>query len=514
MNNTENNKRIAKNAMFLYFRLLITLGISLYTVRLVLEILGVVDFGIYNVAGGIVFMMEFLKSSMSASVQRFLSYELGNKNYTQLNKVFSMSINIHILIIIFVLIIAETIGLWFVNTQLIIPIDRINAANWVYQFSVFTFIVGLFTTSYNAVIVSEERMEIYSYVSIFETIAKLAIVLFLYQIEFDKLITYSILISTLSLLILIFYIFYCNKNFPSTRYIFISEKKLFYKLLNFGQWNLFGGIAGVAMGQGTNILLNIFFGPAINAARGVAYQVGGAINLFVVNLQVAINPQIVKSYAVDDTKYMHELIFQGSKFSFYLVYLLCLPILFETEYIFNLWLTNVPEYTIIFTKLIFISILIDSLSGSLMTAAQASGIIKKYQMIIGGLLLINLPVSYIFLKLGYPPQVTLFVSIFISIIALFCRLFIVSKLVNISVILFFKKVLKPVLLIAVLSPIMPLILKLAIQPSFMSFFLTILLTVLSVTTSIYWFGLATKEKKYLEQKMKHILTTLKLLKSV
>jgi O-antigen/teichoic acid export membrane protein len=510
MNNTENNKRIAKNAMFLYFRMLITLGISLYTVRLVLEILGVVDFGIYNVVGGIVLMMEFLKSSMSASVQRFLSYELGNKNYTQLSKVFSMSINIHVLIVIFVVIFAETIGLWFLNTKLIIPIDRINAANWVYQFSILTFIVGLLSVSYNAVIVAEERMEIYFYVSILETILKLAIVLFLFRIEFDKLIIYSSLIFGLSVLIFIFYMFYCAKNFPCTRYTFISEKKLFNTLLNFGQWNLFGGLAGVAMGQGTNILLNVFFGPAINAARGVAYQIGGAVNLFVVNLQVAINPQIVKSYAVDDKKYMHELIFQGSKFSFYLVYLLSLPILFETEYIFNLWLTNVPEYTTVFTRLIFINILIDSLSGSLMTAAQASGRIKKYQMIIGGLLLINLPVSYIFLKLGFPPQVTLYVSIFISITALFGRLFIISKLVNMSVKLFFKKVLIPVLLITVISPLLPLIFKYITQPSFMNFSITTILSVLSVAYSIYWFGLAKEEKKYLEQKVKNLWMSLKL----
>ena len=513
MKNTENNKRITKNTMFLYFRMLVTMGISLYTIRLVLEVLGVVDFGIYNVVGGVVLMMEFLKSSMSASVQRFLSFELGQKNYTQLSKIFSMSINIHVLIALFIFILAETIGLWFLNTKLVIPIDRINAANWVYQFSILTFIVSILNVSYHAIIISEERMKIYFYISIMETILKLVIVFVLLRIGFDKLIIYSGLMFGLSVLIFIFYIFYCAKNFPSTKYTFIFEKKLFNTLLNFGGWNLFGGLAGVTMGQGVNILLNLFFGPTVNAARGLSYQIGGAINMLVINFQIAINPQIIKSYAVDDMKYMHELIFQGSKFSYYLIYLLSLPILFETEYILSIWLNNVPEYTTTFTRLIFIGILIDSLSGTLMAAAQASGRIKKYQMIVGGLLLLILPVSYIFLKNGFPPQATLYVSIAMSIIALFARLYIVSKLVNISIKLFFKKVLFRVLLITVISLVLPLIFKYVTEPSFMSVSITVILSILSALYSIYWFGLTKEEKKYLKQKVKSISIKLKLIPS-
>lgn len=510
MSNTKNNNRIAKNTLFLFFRMFLTMGISLYTTRVVLEILGVEDFGIYNVVGGIVFMMAFLTSSMSVATQRFISFELGKKDNIQLNKIFCTSINIHIIFAVIIFVLAETIGLWFLNNRLVIPIERIEAANWVYQFSVLSFIINIIIVPYNATIIAFERMKVYAYISIVESLLKLIIVFTLLWFSFDKLKIYAVLIFFVSFTTSIIYKIYCRKNFQSTKYSFIWDKNLLKTLLSYSGWNLFGGIAGVTMGQGVNILLNIFFGPTVNAARAIAFQIKGAVNMFVTNFQMAVNPQIVKSYAIDDIKYMHELIFQGSKFSFFLLYIISLPILFETELILKFWLNEVPELTIIFTRLGIINILIDCISGSLMTAAQASGKIKKYQTVIGLLLLMILPISYFLLNYGWPPEVTLYVSISISIVALLARLYIISELVNFPIILFFKEVLMRVSLVILVSLILPFILRYNIESEIIRFFTTFIISILSVIFSIYWFGLIKKEQFFIKKKAKFLLSKLKI----
>lgn len=501
MNNSKNNKRIAKNTLFLFFRMFFTVLISLFITRIVLEELGIIDFGIYGVVGGIVLMMEFLKSSMSSSIQRFLSFELANKNYNRFSEIFSMSINIHLIIIIVIFVLAETIGVWFLNQKLLIPIDRIYAANLVYQFSVLTFIIGLLNVSYHAIIIAEEKMKIYAYISIAESFLKLVAIGILIWSENDKLIMYSGLIFSISLFIFVFYIIYCKLKFPSVKYTFNRDSKLFYKLLNFAGWNLFGGLAGISKGQGLNIILNLFFGPTVNAARAISFQVSGAVNMFVTNFQVAINPQIIKSYAVEDKKYMHELIFRGSKFSFYLLYFLSLPLLLETNFVLNIWLTNVPDFTTIFTQLIIINILIDSLSGTLMTAAQASGRIKNYQVIVGGLIIVILPISYFFLQFDFPPQSVFYVSIFVSIIALFFRLFLINKLAELSVKKFIKIVLLRVFLVVVLSLILPLIFKYLTETSILNFILLLIISFISIIFSIYVIGFDNDEKLYINSKI-------------
>ena len=414
----ENTKLIAKNTMLLYFRMFLTLGVSLYTSRVVLNTLGVEDFGIYNVVGGVVMMFSFLNSSMASATQRFLSFELGKNDLIQLKKVFSMSVNIHVIIALAIFILAETIGLWFLNTKLVIPAERLYAANWVYQFSILSFMVTILSVPYNAIIIANERMKVYAYVSIIEVILKLIILYILVWFGFDKLKLYAILVFFVSAIIWLIYKTYCNSNFSESKYQYYWDKPLFSTLMNYAGWNLFGNLAVVTMVQGINIMLNLFFGPIVNAARGIAYQVNGAVNSFVINFQMAMNPQIVKSYASGDLKYMHKIIFQGAKYSFFLLFILSLPILLETELILKIWLKNVPEHTIIFTRLAIINVLIDSISGPLMTAAQATGNIKKYQAIVGGLLLLILPISYLFLIMGYPPEITLYISISISIIAL------------------------------------------------------------------------------------------------
>ncbi len=502
---SQNNKRIAKNTLMLYFRMFLTMGVSLYTSRIVLNTLGVEDFGIYNVVGGVVTMFSFLNSAMASATQRFLSFEIGKNNYDQLKKVFSMSVNIHAIIAFVILILAETLGLWFLNSKLNIPENRMVAANWVYQFSILSFVVTVLSVPYNAIIIAHERMNVYAYVSIAEVGLKLLIVFMLQWFGFDKLKLYAVLIFSVSLIIRLVYGFYCNINFKESKYHLFWDKSLYSKLMNYAGWNLWGNIASVIFGQGINILLNIFFGPIVNAARGIAFQVRSAVSGFVSNFQMAMNPQIIKSFANGNNKYMHQLIFQGAKYSFFLLFIISLPILLETEIVLKLWLKIVPEYTVIFTKLVIVNVLIDCISGPLMTGAQASGKIKLYQSVVGGLLILILPISYLFLKLGYLPQVTLYVSILISIIALFSRLWIIRPLVNLSISKFAKQVLLPIIMVVPVALIFPLIIRSLITPGIINLFVVSFVSVLSVIFSIYFIGLNNEEQQFMKNKINEYL---------
>ena len=497
-----NNSRIAKNTAMLYLRMMFTMGISLYTSRVVLNVLGVENFGIYNVVGGFVTMFSFLSHAMASATQRFFSFEIGRQDYNQLRNVFSMSVKIHLLIAFIILLFAETIGLWFLNTQLVIPADRMNAARWVYQFSILTLIVNVINVPYNAIIIAHERMNVYAWISISEVSLKLLSVFILQWYGVDKLIFYAILIFSISVIIRLIYGLYCSRNFKEINVWGYWDKTLFKTLINYAAWNLWGNAAVAIMGQGVNVLLNIFFGPVINAARGIAYQVLGAVHGFVLNFQMAINPQIIKSFASNDLKYMHLLIFRGAKYSFFLLFALSVPIIFETEIILRLWLKNVPDYTVIFTRLVIVYILIESISGPLMTAAQASGRIKLYQGVDGGLLILNLPVSYIFLKLGYGPEITFIVSICISMVALYARLKIISPLVNLNIYSFMKSVLLKIIPVSFITIILPLCITCYLSESFWRLLLTSIISVLVLGLSIYLIGLERDEQTFVKSKFK------------
>lgn len=506
---SKNNKRIAKNTGMLYIRMLLIMAVSLYTTRIVLSILGIEDYGIYTIVGGVVTMFSFLNSAMARASQRFLSFELGRKDYKQLARVFSISINIHVTIAVIILILAETIGLWFLNTQLNIPAERMNAANWVYHFSIFAFFVTIINVPYNATIIAHERMNIYAYIGILEVVLKLIIVIMLKWLGFDKLKLYAVLVFAVSLLIRLIYYFYCRINFKESHYHFFWDKKLYKTLLSFTGWNLWGNFAVVTFNQGNNILLNIFFGPVVNAARGIAYQVNGAVSAFIVNFQLALNPPIVKSYGNGDLNYMHQLIFQGAKYSFFLLYFLSLPILIETEIILKLWLKVIPDYSIIFCRLVIISSLIECVSGTLITAAQASGKIKLYQTVVGGLLLLILPFSYIFLKMGYPPQIILYITIFFSIIVLIARLLIVRSLINLSLRKFSEKVFYAILLVTPCSMALPYYIYFNLKQGILRFLIVSIISFLSILISVYFFGISSNEKNIMLNKAKNIWEKIK-----
>ena len=496
---SENNKRIAKNTAMLYFRMILTMAVTLYTARIILNILGVEDYGIYNVVGGFVTMFGFLNSAMASATQRFFSFEIGRKNYNQLRNVFSMSVNIHFIIAVAILLLAETVGLWFVNTQLTIPHERMVAARWVYHFSVFALMVNMVSVPYNAIIIAHERMKVFARISIIEVGLKLLIVFMLQWFGFDKLKFYAVLMFIVALLIRLIYGIYCNRSFKESKFRKYWNKTLFNTLINYAGWNLWGNAASIIMGQGVNVLLNIFFGPVVNAARGIAYQVRSALNQFVFNFQLAMNPQIIKSYAADDLKYMHQLIFQGAKYSFFLLFALSLPILLETKNILQLWLKIVPEYTIIFTQLIIINILIDSVSGPLMTAAHATGKIKAYQAIVGGLKILVLPISYIYLKRGFSPEITLYVSILMSAIAFYARLLIVSRLINLSIKDYFKNVIFRIILVSIISIICPALFIFIYTQSNLRIFFSLIISFISVAIVVYIFGLKNIEKIHIRK---------------
>lgn len=487
---SENNKRIAKNTGMLYIRMLLTMAVSLYTSRIVLNTLGVEDFGIYNVVGGVVAMFSFLNGAMASATQRFLSFEIGRKDSVQFKKVFSHSVTLHILIAITILFLAETLGLLFLDTKMNIPMERMEAARWVFQFSVLSFVVTVIQVPYNAAIIAHERMNVYAYISIIEVTLKLLIVFMLVWIGFDKLKLYAILIFCVTLLIAFIYRIYCKNKFEECHYHFSWDKSLFYSLLNFSGWSLFGNFAWITMGQGLNIMLNIFFGPIVNTAWGIAFQVNYAVNGFVVNIRMAINPQIVKSYAGGDKVYMRRLVFESAKYSFFLLLFLSLPVLLETKIILHFWLKIVPDYAIIFCRLVLINTLIQCFDASFGIVFQAIGKIKENQLLAGGTYLLILPIAYVLLKFGYPPQTVFYIQITATFFVAFVVKFVLLQiLADITAIEYFKKLILPVIKVTVLAVILPILIKINISEGISRFLALGFSSSVGVILAVYFVGI-------------------------
>lgn len=434
--------------MFLYFRMFLTMGVGLYTSRLVLQTLGVEDYGIYGLVGGIVTMFAFLNSAMSSATQRYLSFDIGKGDSIKLKQTFNATLNIHILIAGIIFILAETIGLWFVNYKLNIPAERMVAANWVYQFSIFTFILGVIQVPYNALLIAREHMNVYAYMSIIEVVLKLVIVLILVKFGEDKLILYALLTFAVSFIIRTLYKIYCKKHFKEATYQFYYDKAYYKELLSYSGWNLFGNIAAIARGQGSNILLNLFFGPIANAAYSLTIMVQGIIGTFVGNFQTALNPQITKNYAKGDVEASLNLMFKSSKFSYFAMFILVVPFLYNIDYVMHLWLGNIPPYATQFIQLALIYSLIETISNPLMTGAQATGRIKWYQIVIGSFIFLTLPVVWIVFKVVPEPSYLYFVLIGNSIIAFVFRIFFLKKMMGLKLIQYIRAVLLPILLVS------------------------------------------------------------------
>ena len=500
-----NNKRIAKNTLLLYVRMLFTMIISLYTSRVVLNTLGVTDYGIYNVVGGIVSLFTFLSGSMSTATQRYITFALGRANDVYLKKVFSTSLFIHLLLSFLIIILAETVGLWFLNNYMQIPENRMDAASWVYQISIMACVVTLMSVPYNSAIIAHERMQAFAYISVLEVLLKLGIVYMLLISNFDKLKLYALLMLTVNLLMRLVYRVYCKKHFEETRFKLVYDRELIPKMMGFASWNLFGSVACVMYTQGVNVILNMFFGPIVNAARGVAVQVQGVVNSFCANFQMAVNPQITKSYAKGDLEYMHKLVFQSSKYSYFLILLLSMPIMLETEVILKCWLKVVPDHTVNFLRLILCTVLIETLANPMMISAQATGKIKIYQIVVGGLLLFILPISYIALKFGLPPESVFVVHLLFILAAQIARVQIVGKMVRLSKIAYCKEILWPLLKVSILAPIIPMVGVLYLPVTVFGVVCVCALCVLSSVVVIYMIGCNGNERVFIRRSIANVL---------
>ena len=493
---SDNNKRIAKNTLLLYFRMLFMMVVSLFTSRVILNALGVEDFGIYNVVGGIVAMMGILNGAMSVSTQRYLTFELGKGDMVRLKQVFSTCFLIYLILSGIFLVLAETIGLWFLNNKLVIPDDRIVAANWIFQFSIISSINSLMSNPYNAVLIAREKMNIYAYISILEVVLKLAIVYLLLVIPLDRLIIYGGLYLLMSIVITMIYRIYCIKNYQESRFQFYWDKPLFMQLMSYSGWNLFGSLSSLVKGQGLNILLNMFFNPAVNASRGIAYQINNAITQFFTNFYTAVRPQITKYYAQGDLDNMFKLVFRSSKFSFYLIFLLSLPIIIEAPCIIQLWLGQLPDYVVPFTRMVVLISAIDSMASPLMTTCHATGRIKLYQSVVGTLIICNVPISYCFLKFMHcSPTIVFTISLVLSVIALFMRVGIVKRLISsFPAWEYIYKVFGMSMVISVLSMILPVILHKLLPSSLVSTIVVTLASISSTLVFIYALGMTRGEK--------------------
>ena len=505
------HKRIAKNTIFLYFRMMITMVVGLFTSRVVLNTLGVEDYGINNVVGGVVAMFSLISASISGSIGRFITFELGTGNMEKLKKVFSTSVTIQIILALIVVVVAEIVGIWFLNNELQINPDRMVAAHWVFHCSLITFAVGLISLPYNACIVAHERMNVYAYISILEVVLKLVIVYMLLISPFDKLETYAVLGVCVSVLIRLIYGWYCKRQFEECTYHFVLDKTLFKQMFSFASWELVGSTAGILRGQGSDILINIFTKTTIvNAAAGIAATLTGVITNFVGNFTMAFTPQITKLYAAQKFDELLKLLYMGCKFAPYLMLFIALPVFFNAHFILELWLGQVPEHTVNFVLITTLFMFNELMARPLITAKLANGVIRNYQIIVGGVLLLTLPIAYVALKLGAPVEAVFIAKLATSVMATFVRLYMLrGDLPGLSVSHFLTNVYLRVILVALIAAILPAISYTYISNEIIQFISTSIVAIISVAISVYFVGCTKTEQLQLKSQAQKIMNKFK-----
>ena len=489
------NKRIAKNTIFLYFRMFLIMGVSLFTSRIILKTLGEDDFGIYNVVGGIVMMFTFMNGALAGATSRFITYEIGRKDYIQLSKVFNVSLVTHLFIALIIFLLAETIGLWFLYNKMIIPADRIDAAFWVFQISIATCMLSITQVPYTAIIIAHERMGIYAYIGIVEVLVKLGIVYAIAISPIDKLVLYAFLIFITQALIMLYYRFYCNKHFAECKLKFVHEWKMYKSMFIYAGSDMIGNISVLAQGQGLNILLNMFFGPSVNAARGIAYQIQGAVTQFSANFMTAVKPQIIKQYATGKIKEMMDLVIQSSCFSYYLMLLIVAPICLEAEFILTTWLGEYPEYTVSFLRLVLVLCMIQTVKTPRTTVFHATGKILLPNIIVGTILCLALPAAYVVLKLGGDPNSVFWVAITSMTISEVASIFILKSRVDCSVKEYVFNVHLRCIFVTIVSLIIPLLVYDKIElKGFGRLIATAILTSVCIAAAVYTIGFNKKMK--------------------
>lgn len=499
-----NNKRIAKNTVFLYFRMLLVMGVNLYTSRVVLKVLGFEDYGLYNVVGGIVSMFTFLNGSLGSATSRYITFELGNKNYERLNKIFNTALIIHIAIALLIVVLAETAGLWFFYEKMTIPANRQDAAFWVYQISILTCFFSLTQVPYNATIIAYEDMKIYAYVGIAEVFLKLAVVFLLTISPVDRLVFYAILLCLIQISIILFFRYYCNRHYSTCKIRIYKDKNLFKEMFSYGGYDLIGNLSGLAQGQGLNILLNMFYGPTVNAARGIAYQVQGAITQFSNNFMTAVRPQIIKSYAEGNLDGMMRLVKLSSCFSFYLMWMISLPVCLEADYLLTLWLGKYPDHTVNFLILVIVLCLIQTIKTPRTTIFHATGQIKWSNIIVGVILCAAFPLAYIGLKLGGSPETVFWMANLTMFLSEFASILVLRRCIDFSIRDYLSGVHGRCLLVAAVSFVIPYLLyDKWMCESFIRLVITCILTIISVTTTSLLLGMDSQLRSKIIQIVKN-----------
>ena len=480
------------------------MGVSLYTSRIVLATLGAEDYGLYNVVGGIVTMFSFLNGSLGAATSRYITFELGKKNYERLNQIFNAALLTHVFIGLIIAFLAETVGLWFFYEKMIIPKDRVSAAFWVYQISIISSMVSLTQVPYNATIIAHENMKVYAYVGMIDVILKLIVVYLIAISPFDKLVFYACLLFLINIGNRLFYRVYCIKHYPESRIKLCKEKKLYKDMFKYAGSDLIGNVSVLAQGQGLNILLNIFYGPIVNAARAVAYQVQGSVTQFGRNFMTAVRPQIIKLYAQGEIKEMFKLVYLGSNFSYYLMLLFIIPICLEADYILSLWLGKYPDHSVAFLRLVFIICLIQTLKTPRTIVLHATGKLFLANVVVGTLLCCAFPLAYLFLKMGGEPEsvfwaanITMFLSEFVSV-------FIVRKYVEYSILDYLLNVHFRCAAVTAVSFVIPYFLYSRImEPSFLRLVFTCCISTFSIIATVWLIGM----NRDMRQKVKIFIKT-------
>lgn len=505
-NNISSKSTIAKNTTLLYARTVLIMIVSLYTSRVILQALGVEDYGVYTAIGGIIAFLSMVTGPIDSAISRFLTYELGRGDKDRLRRYFSTGLTTMIIFAVLSVIILETVGIWFLNNKMVIDESRVTAANWVLHLSIAAFVVNLISAPYRAAIIAHEKMALFAYMGILDAVLKLAVAFILLASPIDKLILYAALLLAVSILVRFIYTIICNRQFEECRKVTVGlDKELFKGLFSFAGWNVFGAMASFCRGQGVNILFNLFGGPVVNAAYGIANQVNGAVTSFVNNFTTALNPSIIKSYAASEKQYMMSLIYQGARFSYFLVLLFAMPLILEAEYVTQLWLGQTPDYSVVFIQLMLIYSLIESLSKTIMAGVHASGKIKTYQIVIGLFQVIILPVAYVLLWMGYSPIAVLLAMVVVDIIAVFARMLMAKHIFDLSIRAYLWEVIVKTLFVTIVGLIVPLVLRIYLDETLARFFIVVTVSILSTALSVLYVGCTNTEREAIIWKAKALV---------
>lgn len=509
---SSSNQRLAKNSLFLTVRMVIVLAISLYTTRVILEVLGVEDYGVYNVVCGFVSMFAFLNTSMSNGIQRFYNFELGKSGVEGANKVYCTALHIQFILAVLIIVLTESFGLWYLHNKMVIPEERIDAAAWVFQFSMISFLFLIMQAPYTAAVMAHEKMDFYAIVSVLDVLLKLGIVLVLPLFFLDKLVLYGLLYSLISIVNFALYFIFCKKKFPEIHYRRTHERELFTSMLGFSGWNLFGSFSGVMKEQGINLVINFYFGPVVNAARGVAAQVNGGLQSFVTNVTMPVRPQVVQSYAKGNMGRTMHLTYSISKISCCFLLMMALPISFEIDYVLHLWLgANVPEHAGTFTIIIIFTSIINNLNSATSGVVHATGIMKDYQLWGSLMSISSVPISFILLKFYPYPELALFAVAVCSALGHFICLFVVKKLVGMPIREYLLEVVWPIIIVLAVSLVVTYPVHLIFDVGFLRLCIISVVSVLSVTASLYFLAFNTSERTLFIQMVKSTARKLRII---